>query len=264
MPTRLFSSLRAAFTLIELLVVIAIIAVLVGLLLPALGSARESAKSVKCLSNLRQLVLAFEMYGQQYKYYPAADDPVGTDTATGKPYGLWSGRGFRASVSPFLMGTEAPDQPLAAGDKVPYPGTLQCPSDTSTAYEGTSYDYSLSFYRTVEQINAFKDQSCYTLLPYVVTPPKGTGQRPDNVSFPALKVIAGEWGSNHKPYTQHDVYGWWDKELLGERNYLFADGHAATIPGKNIRPANDTYPGDPVHLPDPNVTVDGIRGRDIN
>ena len=57
-------SQRMAFTLIELLVVIAIIAILAAMLLPALSSAKQRAQSIKCLSNLKQLDLAYFMYVQ--------------------------------------------------------------------------------------------------------------------------------------------------------------------------------------------------------
>ncbi|MBX3357103.1 MAG: prepilin-type N-terminal cleavage/methylation domain-containing protein [Phycisphaeraceae bacterium] len=70
-------SAGAGFTLLEVLVVVAVIAVLVGVLLPALGQAREAGRAVVCLSNLRQIGIICQGY---------ADENRGTGPAIGQPY----------------------------------------------------------------------------------------------------------------------------------------------------------------------------------
>jgi prepilin-type processing-associated H-X9-DG protein/prepilin-type N-terminal cleavage/methylation domain-containing protein len=71
---RSFPAGRTAFTLIELLVVVGVVAVLAAMLLPALARAKARAKSIQCVSNLRQLDLAAQIYtGDNADFYPYAD-----------------------------------------------------------------------------------------------------------------------------------------------------------------------------------------------
>jgi prepilin-type N-terminal cleavage/methylation domain-containing protein len=76
LPRRL-RAVRRAFTLIELLVVIAIIAILAAILLPALASAKDKARKVQCMSNLRQIAYSYHLYNDDFGNHLPTQDMLG-------------------------------------------------------------------------------------------------------------------------------------------------------------------------------------------
>jgi len=116
-------------------VVVGVIAVLIALLMPALGRAREQARKVACASNLRQLLLAFQMYHSENRQtYPAA---------------AWIGTGTPDDWIHWQPGRDLRDSAIARYLNSPGPEVFRCPSDDAEAhavrYGFDPYRYSYNF-----------------------------------------------------------------------------------------------------------------------
>ena len=114
---------RSAFTLIELLVVVAVTAVLASFLLPSLARAKEKARRVNCVNNLRQIVIAYRIFALDRDGY----FPWHTDPSEGGTYGTPAGQGWRNGQ--------------AISNEISRPRMLRCPSDAAT--KPAAFDWSL-------------------------------------------------------------------------------------------------------------------------
>lgn len=134
---------RCAFTLVELLVVIAVIAILAALLLPALSRAKDSARKVACVSNLRQVGLAVYIYAQDHngripygpqappfthpaEFYPSTGSPTSLiSLRSGPPVALGLLLKDHLASTPKVLFCPGSDQPVDAAAELAKVGTIQ-------------------------------------------------------------------------------------------------------------------------------------------
>ena len=223
---------RRAFTLVELLVVVGIIAVLVALLLPALGKARMGAEGVVCLSNLRQIGVALSEYAHRANRgrVPCATNspsPEGgyVDTRTTLRLRQHDVEGFPETVRLF-------DRPVPTR-------LLMCPADTGHRWVWWTYPYSY----TINREALFCDDEIGPGLgaqPIRLSRIRGPSQKilmidqaapygtPDGAWRPQwLGVIPWRTLVSLRHQKTDEVF---DDPAAGSGNVLFADWHCEAFP----------------------------------
>ncbi len=197
---------QTAFTLIELLIVIAIIAILAALLLPALGRAKELAKSIQCRNQMRQIGLATRLY---------ADD--NSDLFPRSQHSAFASRQlvWERALAPWLGGRNTDTVTLTNLLN----GIYHCPSDTKPA---PRLSYGLNVYFELEADAGFA--ACHTVskVPKPTTTIAFTELAETN---PSDHVMPQDWTSTLD--AADDVASTRHRQ---KSNFAFVDGHSESLP----------------------------------
>lgn len=201
---------RKGFTLVELLVVAAIIALLIGILAPALGSARHAARNVVCLNQMKQTMTASLMYAQDHRDLW----PRSTHSALARGVMPW---GY--ALCPYLGRPiyTAPDPPWW---KELRQGFYRCPADTRRD-SSWSYGKNVWFELTSGETGELAGQAAGPVFPKVLDTP-----RPSATLFygelasgsTADHIMAHFWLMGGKPEVASTRHG-------STSNYAYVDGH---------------------------------------